>query len=1247
MSKVTAIEKAIIQLGAGEFQKFCDTFLSKKKQYGAILGLGMKAGTLKTTKGNPDTYFVRENGKYVFVAYTTQQVGIFSKIETDIVKCMDSAKTGIQLTDIEEIVCCHTSSDLSAGDDQKLHKMCSEKGIKLTLYGVDEIAQQVYNRYPMLARDFLGISIDTNQIMSVSEFIRLYDSSKTAAPLDTIFQYREKELAELVSAIRNGKVVVVYGSAGVGKTRITLEAIRKVAIEDEYKLLCVKSNNLELYNDLVANTENPGKYLFFVDDADGLSGLNLILDYITKEDQGYEIKVIMTVRDYAKGDVISVSAKYIQPYLCELTAFTDDEIREFLKVNMEITDDQFVEPIIKIAEGNLRIAYMAGRIAIETHSIEAMHDVTQVYEQYYASVIKSGLSNNYKLCLTAGVLALVKAVMIEKLDNLDSILQTGDLTREEFLNCIRQLSAMEVVEIHLDKVASISDQCFANYMLYYVFFAEKQLPFCLVLKVGFIYFRKGIIQSIDTLLNLFAKDELRTYIKEEVIKTWDAFKIENDRIFEDFAREFHVFKPREAFIIVNDKIELIPQKTYKGTPIDFSHGTFKSDDKILGFLTGYQCSSYLDTVLELLIKYIEKSEENAVVGYTWLENNYGIDSESYRYDYYNEKKIAKKLSESITRSEIVQRFILAYVSYVLGFEFRSTKLGRGNTFTMYTVKPLNSIGLKEYRESCWKSLEQFVESGELQDEVIDVIKKYAIAIRTAEDSSIIVDDLEHITKIVSGLRCSDFKKNLITRDLYYGWEKQGIEYKSDTALFETEEWKLYSLLEDKWFYSDLEYEDYEKQHNKALLGYADTLDDEHVRVFFVSASAIIKEVDEDSKYAVIHAINCILERICENKELTDSVFSAILQFGNDLGLDLGYVLPNLFKIKTASGIWSMINQVKSDRENEWKLSFFQAMPSECTNIETYDWLLDFLREKSDKDITSSSYRKLRFLDKFIAIDKEVYVTVSRIILEKKSYNAFIVKMYFAMLFNEYCYTPEEVKNFFSSDLELLKEVFFFTIKNDNMADCRGTFLVEFLTIDESWVDAYADVFCEKIQDGGEHEYYTYFALWKSEGYIRYFDAIFEKVVGSIGYIYKWRLTNGFTKVLTIGEENEQVQQRQEEWVLHIIEKYATDNKILCLFEALSETRPSLREKAIQKFLLCNDDFEMFNKIQLDPDHWGGFAEEIIPDLQRRIDFLQSLLPLMTGIKYLKHAQKVQARIDFWKSEIKQEELKVIYRKFYL
>ena len=63
-SKITEIENAIIQLGPGEFQKFCDTFLSQK-HYGKITGLGMKSGTLKTTIGNPDTYFRKENGKYL------------------------------------------------------------------------------------------------------------------------------------------------------------------------------------------------------------------------------------------------------------------------------------------------------------------------------------------------------------------------------------------------------------------------------------------------------------------------------------------------------------------------------------------------------------------------------------------------------------------------------------------------------------------------------------------------------------------------------------------------------------------------------------------------------------------------------------------------------------------------------------------------------------------------------------------------------------------------------------------------------------------------------------------------------------------------------------------------------------------------------------------------------------------------------------------------------------------------------
>ena len=348
MSKLTAIENAIIQLGDGDFQKFCNTFLSQK-QYGKIHGLGMKSGTLKTTIGNPDTYFRKENGKYVFVAYTTQQSSIYGKLKEDIDKCLDPQKTKLLVEEIEEIICCHTSSNLLAGDDNKLHKLCEEKGIKLTIFGVDELAQQVYKYYPLIAKDFLGISVDTNQIMYVDEFVALYDSNDMAAPLDTIFHGRKEELPNVIQAIKDNNVVIVHGPAGTGKTRIVLEAIRQVATDDDYRLFCVKNNNQPIYEDLISKIEQTGRYLLFVDDANELTGLEHVLQYVNKTNPEFLFKVVLTVRDYVKEQVIQIANKYavsktilMSPFPC-FYLFVEMEKDKFL-----IKKDGDSQPLLKI-----------------------------------------------------------------------------------------------------------------------------------------------------------------------------------------------------------------------------------------------------------------------------------------------------------------------------------------------------------------------------------------------------------------------------------------------------------------------------------------------------------------------------------------------------------------------------------------------------------------------------------------------------------------------------------------------------------------------------------------------------------------------------------------------------------------------------------------------------------------------------------------------------------------------------------
>ena len=838
---------------------------------------------------------------------------------------------------------------------------------------------------------------------------------------------------------------------------------------------------------------------------------------------------------------------------------------------------------------------------------------------------------------------MVKAVMIEKLDCLDQILRIGHISRNEFVDCIRQLSFMEIVEIHRDKVAAISDQCFANYMLYYEFFSQKSIPFSEVLAVGFVHFREGVIQSVNTLLNLFAKENLHAYIKEAVIKTWDKFKQEKEVCFDEFARVFHIFRPEEAFIIASEKIEKIPQEEVTDQHIDFERETSKSGEEILGFLTGYKYSHHFETVIELLMEYAQKSVDNAIIGYSWLKNYCCIDIDSCRYDYHAEKIIVDKLEEYIDRSSLMQRFVLEYVSYALSFEFRSTKLDGNNTLKTCDISLVNSKGVKEYRTTCWKILKKLSQEKSVQDEVYSVIKKYAVSVRGVKDADIVADDKPLIMEIVNSLNCSRMSKALIVRDLQYGWEKCDITYEVCDNLFQSSEWNLFELLENNWMYSSLEYEDYEKQKEKNLLSYADTLSKDEFTNFIEAVALISERIESQMRYSVIYGTETIVRRVCDDPETAWCMFNAILIRGTNIGIHPDIVLRPLFSEKSSQEIWETLDGQDFISKNDWQLGFFRVLPEEQVNSYTYELLIHFLKSESDKNIQSSSCRSLHFLDKFERLDQSIYVKASRIIFEKQAYSEFIVGIYFSGLFHEPTYSPEDLIVKYATNMDLLKDIFFFILKNGRLADYKGHFLITFLSIDDSWVDAYAEFIYEKTQDRKDHDYDQYIFLWRSDNYLKYFDRIIEKIFDNYNELYNWRYADVFRAMLVHEKNDQLVLERQEKWVLHIVERYATDNWIICLLSAISEGRVELRKRAFREFLARNDAYDMFKKIQLDSNYLGGAVNGIIPDLQRRIEFLESLLPYVQGVKYLKHAKRIRDEIDYWKAKIEHEEMEAVYR----
>ena len=84
---------------------------------------------------------------------------------------------------------------------------------------------------------------------------------------------------------------------------------------------------------------------------------------------------------------------------------------------------------------------------------------------------------------------------------------------------------------------------------------------------------------------------------------------------------------------------------------------------------------------------------------------------------------------------------------------------------------------------------------------------------------------------------------------------------------------------------------------------------------------------------------------------------------------------------------------------------------------------------------------------------------------------------------------------------------------------------------------------------------------------------------------------------------------------------------------------------MEKFLSLNTDPNIFERLPLESPHWGGWGS-MIPYIQERIDYLNSLLPFVSGVKYLKQKCRIEKDIDTWKERIRTQEVEELLESWY-
>ena len=1238
MSRKTTIKSLIRQMNPASFQRMCYDYL-EKIVFKDIVSLGTYAGAEKTTRGTPDSYISMPDGKYIYVEYTTQQNDVATKIEKDIEKCLDVNITGIPIDRIKEIICIHNSSNVSAKDDSALKEYCKAYGIQLEIIGIDSLAAGL-DRYPSILLDHLNISIDTNQVQSMDEFIKRYDSNKTTAPLDTPFLFRETEMEQVTEMLSTVDAVLITAPAGTGKTRFALEYAKKYAHDNNGIVVCIHDLGQEIFNDLHMSFEDPGNYFVVFDDANQLSNLSAILETLYSCCVGHSYKILLTVRDYAVDKVEEALNKTVQYATISLKAMTDDQIKEMVQRYYGILNQKYLDRIAAIADGNPRLAMLAGRIAITENTLESIKDVTDLYDQYYGPALRdSGVENNKTNLICAGIVAFLGVLHLDQIKPIYDMLEGKGISSDQFISSVYDLHYAEVVDVYYDKAVKTSDQCLADYILKYVFFDYKLLSLKEMILVCLQPYHGRTIQALNTLSCKYQNDEMHSFLEDVINIAWNQLRDNDSALFWDFVKAFYPVKYNETLLILKEKIDNTSIVYLPVEDLDFSTGknNVSIDDDIISILGGYRYYEDIDSALDLFFRYYLKRSDLYMQFYHASCSAYGIRKDSHEAGYYTQIHYIRKAiqySDNWCNDYMLILFLEVAKEY-LKLHFEPIENGRNERdIVIYQIPLLPSEAAFTYRNLIWEQLETIACKGSRLDQVKVLLKDYGY--RMEEGClDIVKNDAPHICSIIRAfLSPSNLQDCLIINGVAGRFTRAGVAVDDLGEYLSSDKMVRYRILTGPEHQKGVSYEEMRIKHRAEIVSLFHNAEDK-TEAFY----DLLEVFDElaDSKYSANNGIYYALEELSSEFDGFLSVAADLMSRTRITGLPIPFIINTLFRVISVDEVKALILNSSSPNKDYWLFVYYQEMPPEAINDHIIQGLYTFLQEEKCQSSSETIIRGHRFLKKYFNVDSQAIVRAAGIIYSRRICFPALVNSYFYFLFID-AKEQKEVLEAFSSDITLLSDLYVFLFRKGLNSDHEGVYLNALQRADPGILGKLASAMVDMEKELTLRNTDNRFCvLYSTEQYAAKISVMVDRIVEQTEYP---TITAPYTIscFLSVPEGSADMFEKPLAWLRFYIKRYAADEvKMRCIFITVANNRLDLMKDCVAEFIENNKDFKAFEKLTIMPTEYSSCGS-FVPHYHKCIESLKTLLSLFSGSDFLQHRQLVEKEIEFYKNRIRDEEI---------
>lgn len=1220
MSKINIIQNAIKELEGGSFQKLFDAYLYKKYKFKNIQTLGVQDGTNKSTKGTPDSFVVEEDGNYILIMYGTVETQAFEKMKKDILSCFNKDKLEIDEKKIKKIICAYSSTNIHVEQQEELKSMIS--GIDIETIGLSTISHDLLVNYPFLAAEFLHIQVDTHQIFSRDEFIKVYDKNGMNAPLGMDLHYREKEKEELYSALSFSQITLVTGASGVGKTRLVLEVCKQFEFEG-WNVLCVKNNWELLYNDIQYYISNDEKCILFIDDANQTTSLEYILDYVTSKSNGNLVKLVMTVRDYAKHRVESIVRQYMIPQEIIIKVLKDEEIKEILKENLEIANEDYLERIAQIAKGNIRLAILAGKISIDSGYL-AIRNATDIFAQYYGRIIETTeLTEDTINALF--VISLLGTIRYKESMIAQKILELVNINSECFIILCHDLNDRELIDLYQDEVAKVSDQSLGNYILEYVLIEKKTISIFQLLQIGFPEFKNKLVYALNTLIKLFYSEEMKNYIEEQVNISWN--KADESQQAE-YLKCFHALNEEKSLAILKQKIDSI-----KCTDMDilqFDIDSKKNYNHIeceeIAILSSFKYSEYFEDAMELLLLYYKKRPDLIMDFYFAFSDRMSFDVNSYKLDYDKELKMVDCLWRYANKGEDINVTILMLHVFkeLLKCSFHRTEsIENGRSFTMYNLQILYTDGSRKLRNYIWGALSKLYSYKKYTRLLDDIISYgYISGLKQEDAKEIQLYDLQCIGEMFfDKWENLTFEQCKVLRELEKHCEWLEIE---NCDLFdrynENKDFMIYNTLVKEHIKGKTWEEDEAERKSKIEELIKDYRLDDYAHLFKICK--VCEEKNDKEDWALKSGIDIIFIILESEPEVYLDVVNTYLQCQAPYGDNAHKIISNLLMNFGIERTKKVIEEKDFSYKHNWESAIWEIAPKEMLSKELTKEFLDFMKHEASLEMPD--FPSILCLEQYREYDAKIVKKVSEIIIDSPPKKSFYVAKFLNYAYQET--TINLILDLFLDEWELLGKLYLLALGEH--FDYNGKLLVELVKRDNSfWREITQKLHGNIHRTSYEHNVFE--NIWAMDGYKELIQIAYENMLGDyFGFLVE---DEGAAIFANSKETSEFIKERKKEWIKDYIEKnIGNSNNLKMIFNVIATFFASNRIEFLLELMNYTKDIEVFTSIPLfaSSASWSGSE---VPLIEKKIDFLSDLITSLKGADFIEHRAYLKERKNSYES----------------